>query len=335
MRKGITVVKSGNAWKTLSFLFCIFVLLATGSARADITVSVAGPGGSAQQALPDEGGSFDLSIPLNKNALNTITVTAIDSAGNSASQELKVTQLALDEIVVSKITATRLSVQEVEQLVNEGIIDLADPANYNVSTFDIVLTIANQPVPVRVPIAVPKMEEQTGYEVYRLPKGDDSSGGKPNPPPPEIIVFDQSVPGPPGEPPISIPGVLVIEGKIKSLKEFYSVRLLLMNTSGIFTLTDITAKIVFPEGGLSAISPKDGIISFGEILPGEGNQPGQKEKEYIIRGDEIGIRDVRVDFGGLIRGPGIEDGDAAPLFDASGFGPKGESAFRRSGRIVA
>jgi hypothetical protein len=316
MRKGITVVKSGNAWKTLSFLFCIFVLLATGSARADVTVSVAGPGGSAQQALPDEGGSFDLSIPLNKNALNTITVTATDSAGNSASQELKVTQLALDEIVVSKITATRLSVQEVEQLVNEGIIDLADPANYNVSTFDIVLTIANQPVPVRVPIAVPKMEEQTGYEVYRLPKGGDSSGGKPNPPPPEIIVFDQSVPGPPGEPPISIPGVLVIEGKIKSLKEFYSVRLLLMNTSGIFTLTDITAKIVFPEGGLSAISPKDGIISFGEILPGEGNQPGQKEKEYIIRGDEIGIRDVRVDFGGLIRGPGIEE-DAPIPFNGS------------------
>jgi hypothetical protein len=306
MRRATLAVHPGIRIAILLCSIAMLVLMTGIPAHADITVTVAGPGGSASQNLPGQSGSFDMSIPLNKNAVNTITVTATDSSGNSASQELKVTQLALEEIVVSKITATRLSVQEVEQLVNEGIIDLADPANYNVSTFDIVLTIAGNPVPIKVPIAVPKAEEN-GWEVYKLPQGSNDNGGTPNPPPPEIIVFDETVPGPPGEPPISIPGVLVIEGKIKSLKEFYSVRLLLMNTSGIFTLSDITAKIVFPEGGLSAISPKDGIISFGEILPGEGNTPGQKEKEYIIRGDEIGIRDVRVDFGGLIRGPGIAE----------------------------
>jgi hypothetical protein len=315
MRRAMRVENSGSRVTVLLFCFAILALMMGAPAYAQITVSVTGPGGSAQQELPNSGGSFDMNIPLNKNAVNTITVTAKDSSGNSASQELKVTQLALEEIVVSKITATRLSVQEVEQLVNEGIINLADPANYNVSTFDIVLTIAGNPVPVKVPIAVPKAEE-SGWEVYKLPQGSNSNSGTPNPPPPEIIVFDETVAGPPGEPPISIPGVLVIEGKIKSLKEFYSVRLLLMNTSGIFTLTDITAKIVFPEGGLSAISPKDGIISFGEILPGEGNTPGQKEKEYIIRGDEIGIRDVRVDFGGLIRGPGIAE-DAPIAFNGS------------------
>ncbi len=316
MRRGIRGRYSKGVLCALSFFLAVFVLLAGNPARADFTVTVTGPGGSASQTiLGDVGGSFDVNIPLNKNAVNTIKVTATDAIGNSASEELKVTQVALDAIVVSKITAQRLSVQEVEQLVNDGIINLADPANYNVSAFDIVLTIADQPVPVRVPVAVPKIaEEKSGWEVYKLPPAGDGGGGdRPKPPPPEIIVFESTIPGPPGEPPISIPGVLVIEGKIKSLKEFFSVRLLLMNTSGIFTLTDITAMIEFPEGGLSTVSPKDGIISFGEILPGEGNQPGQKEKECIIRGDEIGMRDVKVNFGGFVRGPGIPEDKPIPF----------------------
>ena len=314
MRREIRGRYSRVFWGALSFFLAVSVLMALSPAQGQITVSVTGPGGSAQQTLPDEGGSFDLNIPLNKNAVNTITVTAKDAQGSTASEELRVTQVALDAIVVSKITAERLSVQQVEQLVNEGVIHLDDPANYNVSTFDIVLTIADKPVPIKIPVAVPIVApEQTGYEVYKLPQGSGDGGGNPKPPPVEVIVFEQIVPGPPGEPPISIPGVLVIEGKIKSLKEFFSVRLLLMNTSGIFTLTDITAQIEFPEGGLSTVSPKDGIISFGEILPGEANQPGQKEKEYIIRGDEIGMRDVKVNFGGLVRGAGIPEDKPIPF----------------------
>lgn len=42
----------------------------------------------------------------------------------------------------------------------------------------------------------------------------------------------------------------------------FLVRLLLMNTSGIFTLTDVTAEIAFPAGGLTSILQKDGVISF-------------------------------------------------------------------------
>ncbi len=291
----------------MAFVFASVVvaaLLFPCASTADITVTVAGPGGQASQALPDAGGTFDMNLPLNQNAVNQITVTAEDQYGNKAAQELAITQVSLDKVVVSKVTSERLSVEEVEQLVNDGVIDLDDPENYNVSTFDIVLTIAKEPVPIKIPIAMPK-EEPGGWETYKMPKGGDSgSNKKPPPPPVVIVVFEETVSGP-SEEKVSVPGVIVIEGRIKSLKEFFAVRLLLMNTSGIFTLSDVMANIEFPDGGLTSMLPADGVVSFGEILPGDGDQPGQKEKEFIIRGDEIGIRDVIVNFGGVLTGPGI------------------------------
>ncbi|MBI5741952.1 MAG: Ig-like domain-containing protein [Nitrospirae bacterium] len=306
---------SGNYRHKFCFIFVLLLIMLMGSVSsfAAINVTVSGPGGKASQDLPDEGGEFDLNIPLNKNAVNTITVRAEDSSGHTAERLLEITQLSLDQVVVSKITTERLSVQEVEQLVADGVIDLDDPENYHVSTFNIVLTIDNKPVAISVPVALP-VDEPQGWETYKMPKGGDDGGGNPNPPPPpEIVIFEASVPGPPGEPDVSIPGVIVIEGNIKSLKEFFSVRLLLMNTSGIFTLSDVTAAIEFPEGGLSSISPADGIISFGDILPGDGDQPGQEEKEYVIRGDEIGVRDVKVSYGGYVTGPGIPEDGAIPF----------------------
>ncbi len=138
-------------------------------------------GGEQSQTLPGTGGAFDLTLPLTKNAVNTITVTATDGTGNTASQEIKVTQLSLNQIVVSQVTAERLSVQQIKQLVRDGVINLDNPANYNVSKFDIVLTIGNQPVPLSVTIPILKDDLQTGYEIYRMPSGEGSGGGgKPN-----------------------------------------------------------------------------------------------------------------------------------------------------------
>ncbi|HEC31048.1 MAG TPA: hypothetical protein ENI41_00995, partial [Deltaproteobacteria bacterium] len=293
----------------LCMFTCMFVLvisfMLSSQVMASITVTVSGPAGRVEQSLPDEGGEFDLNLRLNKNSVNKITVTAEDDRGNKTSQELAITQVSLDSIVVSKVTTERLSVEEVEQLVNDGVIDLDDPENYNVSTFNIVLTIKKQPVKISLPIPMPK-NDPTGFERIRLKFGDDGSG-RPKPPPVQVVVFEDFVPATPGHPPISIPGVIVIEGNIRSLKEFFNVRFLLMNTSGIFTLKDVKANLEFPDGGLTSILPADGVASFGDILPGTSDQPGQVEKEFIIRGDEIGIRDVRVNFGGLVTGPGIED----------------------------
>ena len=294
---------------TLFLLVFVLSLICSNEVMAEVTVTVTGPGGRVSQTLPDEGGGFDMNLSLNKNTVNNILVKAEDANGNNAVQELEITQLSLDAVVVSKITSERLSVEEVEQLVNDGVIDLDDPENYNVSTFDIVLTIDKKPVPISVPIAIPiEEDEEIGFENIKMPAGG-GDGGKPKTPPVQIVVFEQPVPGGGGggPSPPSIPGVIIIEGNIKSLKEFFNVRLLLMNTSGIFTLTDVTAEIELPEGKLSNVLPKDGLVAFNDILPGDGTQPGQKEKEFIIRGDEMGIHDVTVNFGGTVTGPGITE----------------------------
>ncbi len=313
MKSGLGLSRNGAIARAMNIrwgIILLSILLFLGSTSyAAITVTVTGPGGSASQSVPDDGGDFDVHLPLNRNAVNNIVVTAEDAGGNSVSATLAVTQVSLDQIVVSKVTSERLSVEEVQQLVTDGVIDLENPENYNVSTFDIVLTIDKAPVTVSVPVVVPiKLNEETGYETYKRPPGGDSGGNAPRTPQIQIVVFQQSVASEGGEANnMTIPGVIIIEGNIRSLKEFFSVRLLLMNTSGIFTLTDVTAEIELPEGTLSSILPADGINRFGEILPGDGDTPGQKEMEFIIRGDEIGVHDVTVNFGGTVTGPGIGD----------------------------
>jgi len=291
--------------RVLSHFGMAFLLGAAATAAAQITVTATGPSGSQSQTVPSAGGAFDIPLPLASNAVNTITVTAVDSSGNTASQQLSVTQLSLNSVVVSQITTEKLTTQQVQQLVADGTIQLDNPANYNVSKFDIVLTIGGQPLPVSLPVAVPITNTQTGYETYQMPPGGNSSGGPQNQPP-EIVIFDQPVtPTADLSAPPDIPGVIIIEGAIKSLKEFYTARLLLMNTSGIFTLSGVTADISFPDGGLTAIAPDSGVVSYGDIVPGDSGQPGQAERQFIIRGDAIGVKHVQVDFGGTITGPGI------------------------------
>ena len=294
---------------------CLLLCAAAWPAHAQITVAVSAPGGNVTQTVPDEGGAFRIDLPLNKNMVNEITVTASDTAGNSASQELTVTQVSLADIIITEFSSETLSPEEVEQLVDDGVIDLDDPDNFDVSIFEIIITIDNEPVPISIPIALPlDSQDPSGSETYRIPQGDGSGGGRQPSPPIEIIVFEEGVPSEPGEPaPPPIPGVFIIEGRIKSLKEFFNCRLLLLNASGIFTLSNVVAELVFPDGGLSNVLPASGVVAFGDILPGDGAQPGQVQKEFIIRGDEIGVRGVRVNFGGAVTGAGIPADGGVPF----------------------
>jgi len=286
----------------------------SGGARESFAAQVSISGDQQVGPISTEAnGKFTfVNVPLRRNAVNKLTVTATDG-DQVQTKELSITQLSLDSVVVSKIKAEPLSVQEIEQLVNDGVIDIDDPSNFNVSKFEIVLTIGRREVPISFNM-VSGIDEIMGEENIP-PMSDPGNGNSSNPNPPDIVIFEIKLPpSAPGEvPPPPIPGVLIIEGRIKTLKEFYSVRLLLLNTSGIFTLHDVIADIEFPDGGLSPTLPSDGIVQFGDILPGDGEFPGQKEREFIIRGDEIGIRGVRVNFGGTVIGPGIPDDDAIPF----------------------
>src|SRR5690606_30228942 len=161
-------------------------------------------------------------------------------------------------------------------------IDLEDPANYNVSAFSIVLTIGRREVPVSIPIAMPIQEPQ-GYETVRIPNDPGGGGRSTRIQDTEVVVFDQVVPCDTCFEPPRIPGVIIIDGAIRSLKEFFSVRLLLMNLSGIFTLENVQASLEIPDGGLSSTLPQDGVAAFASIAPGDGLVTGQREPKYIVR----------------------------------------------------
>ncbi|MGD9161730.1 MAG: thrombospondin type 3 repeat-containing protein, partial [Desulfobacteraceae bacterium] len=117
-----------------------------------------------------------------------------------------------------------------------------------------------------------------------------------------------------GEQGQTIPGVIIIDGRIKTLKEFFQVTLALWNISGSFNLSDMTASINLPAGltpmatGLGNEIPDvnlDGAVDsimIGEIGPGETGMA-----QFIIRGDAIGTYNIDVDFEGFVTGGGLPE----------------------------
>ena len=90
------------------------------------TITITGGARAVKQRLPAGQGQFGLRVPLKLNADNILTVTATDKQGRRATvSDLKITHLALTEIVVAEVKAQRLTTQEVEQLLAAGTIDMA------------------------------------------------------------------------------------------------------------------------------------------------------------------------------------------------------------------
>jgi len=329
LRTSETTLRS-LSWRALPVWFALLVaLFAAPLAQAAPKITLSGPDARGQIGA-DANGRFSFpNAALKRNSVNRFTVTATDDTGRSQSKDVVITQLSLESIVVSKVTATPIPPERVIQMVNDGVIKLDDPSNFNVSVFAIVLTIGSRDIPIEIPVGVGKVGE-SGFENIQIPNDPGGGGGSPKVQDTQIVVFDQVVPGPPGVPAPRIPGVIVIDGAIKSLKEFFSVRLLLMNMSGIFTLSDVKASVEFPDGGLSPTLPADGMAAFDDILPGDGDVPGQKEREFIVRGDEIGRRPIRVNFGGFVTGPGIPEDEPIPFNGGADTGVevKGPPQFR-------
>ena len=112
-----------------------------------------------------------------------------------------------------------------------------------------------------------------------------------------------------------IPGILIIDGTIKTLKEFFQVTLAVQNTSSLFTLANVGGSLSLPAGSLTAVSAGVGTnigtltgngastISLGAIPPG-ATGTGQ----FIIRGDAIGSYSLAVQYNGFITGGGLPNG---------------------------
>jgi hypothetical protein len=279
-------------------------------------VTVTGGAAPGATRVPDGQIEFNIRVPLRPNAENVLTLTAADGTGRTATvPNLSVTQLTLTDIVRARVTSQRLTPQEVRALVAEGTINLADPDNYHVSRFVVALTVEGREVQVSVPVIRRENFEfgagepisigcssgnsiQSTERAIAIPCGNGGSDGPP--PPPIIMIPFEAVADVPGQP--TIPGVILIEGRIKTLKEFYKITLYLMNVSSIFTLTDIEATLELPEGALTHVAPASGLVRIDTLEPGE-----EGSGEFIVRGDEIGTHAVTAHFGGRLTSPFLSE----------------------------
>lgn len=73
----------------------------------------------------------------------------------ASAQPVTVVHLNPSEFIIAGTNSRPLTTQEVEELVDNGVIDLDDPSSFNVSMFTVVLTIGSFPVTISQPVAVP------------------------------------------------------------------------------------------------------------------------------------------------------------------------------------
>ena len=115
-----------------------------------------------------------------------------------------------------------------------------------------------------------------------------------------------------------IPGILIIDGTIKTLKEFFQVTLAVQNTSSVFTLADVGSSLTLPAGSLTAVSAGIGTANVGTLTSNSANTsmsslgaipPGATGSgQFVIRGDAIGTYSLAVAYNGTITGGGLAAG---------------------------
>lgn len=302
--------------RALAAILLVLPLAAHASAPNIPTyVSIDGGAAQAKQTVAAGQSDYALRVPLKLNAENELLVSATNDRGQQAvSMPIKIAQIDLTDVVLARVEARRLAPAEVQELVAQGVIDLQDPENFNVSEFIIVLTIDSIPVQVKVPVVQLKEEPfepglpitigcgsnpqngiQTTERSITIPCGDGGGGGNVQDSPPLTII--PIIAAPPEVPGLTIPGVIVIDGKIKTLKEFYKVDLILTNVSTLFTLENINATLELPEGKLKAIKPAAGPVMIPNLPPGK-----EDRGSFIIRGDEIGVHTVTVHYAATLTG---------------------------------
>lgn len=310
-----------------------------GTSRESTTVRIEGGSRVVSTSLDASTTAFCLDVPLRSNTQNTLIAAAIDDLAVApkpiaSAEPVMVVHVDPSEIIIAEATSRPLTTEEVETLVQNGVINLDDPSNYNVSMFTIVLTIGSFPVTYTQPVPVPVTPGGTvSYGGGSGPGGGGwtGGGGSPGGTPTGCIVGCSQVVvinTPSGH---TIPGVIIIDGRIKTLKEFFQVTIAIQNTSTGFDLIDMQADIELPSG-LSPVRAGPGTdvadvntngevdsVMIGEIGPGETGT-GQ----FIIRGDGIGTHGVDVNFDGFLTGGGLPE--PLPVSGSAGtsvqvFGP--------------
>ena len=289
-----------------------------GTSRENTTVRIEGGAYTATVSLGAGTTHFCVDVPLRPNAQNILIASAVDDVAPAPkpvayAQPVAIVQLDPSQVVISRVDVRELTESEIAQLVANGVIDLDDPDNFNVSMFTIVLTIGSTPVRISQPVVHPRGGGGGTVVSYGSGGGWVGGGGGGG---------GISAPGQPGggsgiiviTPPSgrTIPGIIIIDGRIKTLKEFFQATLLLFNNSETFVLQDMQAAIDLPPG-LTPMGAAAGTDVSLVNTQGQTNQtiigdvgPGQTGAgQFIFRGDAMGVHTLRVDFKGFIAEGGL------------------------------
>ncbi|MHB8764512.1 MAG: Ig-like domain-containing protein [Deferrisomatales bacterium] len=327
----------------LDSVTALTVIEVCGSSREETTVRIEGGAQTVSTRLGAGVTRFCVGVPLKKNAQNTLLASAIDDQAPAPrpvayAAPVDVFQVDPSEIVLAEAYSRLLTTAEVEALVANGVIDLDDPSNYNVSIFTVVLSIRGYRKTITFPPwPRPKDPGPPGPSVPWIP--DPPGWGPPGAPdlpdirrPCAVGCYQPIViPPPPGrEDEGGIPGIIIIDGRVKTLKEFFQVTLLVWNTSASFTLSDLGASIQVPSGltpmaagpgtDVGAVNNQGAVdrVEIGDVGPGETGQA-----QFIVRGDALGTRRVDVNYYGFLTGGGLPvpwpvAGSAATTVDVVG-----------------
>jgi len=305
------------------------VIEVCGSSRENTIVSIEGAAIPVSIQLDASTTRFCVEVSLRQNTQNLLIASAIDNIAPQPkpiayAKPVSVIHLDPDELIIVDVFSRLLTAAEVADLINGNVINLDNPDNFNVSLFTVVLTIGGSPVTVSQPVPVPK-SPGVGYggggsggwfssfgggngsggggggtgggvctsscgQIFVVNPGDGSSGGQ------------------------VIPGVIIIDGRIKTLKEFFQITIALFNTSDAFVLSEVQANIALPAGlspvragpgsDVTAINVSSEInhVDIGDV---GANSTGIGQ--FIIRGDARGEYNVRVDFSGFITEGGLSE----------------------------
>jgi len=324
-------------------------VMVCGTAPSDARVRAESDGGKVSVEMGETETAFCLDVPLRPNADNTIRLSALDliapdSRPAAYAAPLQIFQVDLDDLADADVEVEYLTEEEIQEAVELGLIDPEDPENNHILIFSVQLRVGNEPTrtfsaPVRIPITpspdpqpipipLPVSPSPDVPVTWTPPTGEPPSpprtGGctrncteffvLPLPPLPPTIT-NPNPPSPPAEDPIRprvIPGVVQIDGRIKTLKEFFRASVRFFNKTSFYTLDDVRVTATttpgltrFKAGLGSELSDIDPDGAVDEVVLGSVAPQDDVSALFLLRGDAVGEHTIALEFQGFVTAPGL------------------------------
>ncbi|MGN1131288.1 MAG: leucine-rich repeat protein, partial [Ruminococcus sp.] len=208
------------------------------------------------------------------NATRTITLTLIK-----------------EELVTGKFEVTRMTFNEI---VDAGV-DVYDPANQNVFSVEVTLRFGEEEVPVKY---IRNEKKIIKYVVNPSKPGEPDPEPEKKTGPGSSIKHIEFISNSKNEEFIAI---LRFDAKAKALKEFFDVKLYIVNNAtSDFVIKNNSVDLYVPDGltmmkNLASGWETDSHVEFKEIR-------GQQTKSFgwVLRGDKEGEYDLKADYNGIL-----------------------------------